>query len=116
MDPGLLDQRVRLERQGGGADALGQPDGTWSLVVAVRARRLKNKASQAVVADRETETKRVTFRVRSRPFATSYQAGDRLVEFERRDHPETVWNIHGVGEVEGTRGEYSDVECEAPAR
>jgi head-tail adaptor len=113
MNPGLLDQRVRLERQAGEMDPLGQPDGAWALVVAVRARRLKEKASQAVVTDRDTETKRVTFRVRSRPFATSYQAGDRLMECARRDHPEATWRIHGVSEVEGTRGEFSDVNCES---
>ena len=113
MNPGLLDQRIRLERRGTEADALGQPVESWSLVVAVRARRLRDKGSQAVVADRDTELLRTTFRVRSRPFATSYRAGDRLVEFARRDHPETVWSIHSVMEVEGTRGEYSDVNCEA---
>lgn len=116
MNPGLLDQRIRLERQGAGTDAVGQPVDTWTLVVAVRGRRIRPQGQQAVVTDRETEMRRVTFRVRSRPFATSYQAGDRLVECERRDHPEAAWNIHSVIEVEGTHGEFSDVICEVPIR
>lgn len=112
MNPGLLDQRILLERQASNVDALGQPLASWSIVVGVRARRVRAKGEQTVNADRSTEIQQVTFRVRSRPFATSYRAGDRLVECERRDHPEAVWNIHSVGEVEGTGGQWSDVRCE----
>ena len=109
MNPGMLDRRIRLERQGVGTDALGQPIESWALVVSVRARRLRETGVETVASDRDTEVKRATFRVRARPFATSYQDGDRMVEFARRDHSETVWKIHSVTEVEGTGGEYVDV-------
>ncbi|MEK7952776.1 head-tail adaptor protein [Luteolibacter soli] len=117
MNPGLLNQRIRIERAGAGADALGQPTEAWELVLSVAARRMRDKAAdEAVIADRDTEKRTIRFRVRSRPFTQIYEPGDRLVEAKRTDQPETIWNITGWTEVDGTNGMYTDILCAAPAR
>jgi hypothetical protein len=69
---------------------------------------------EAVLADRDTERRGKTFRVRSQPFLGIYREGDRMVEEERTDIPETVWKVTGWTEVNGSRGMYVDVSAAAP--
>lgn len=115
MNPGLLNLRVRLERQGVTKDALGQPVETWTSIRIVMARGMVPRDRGTVVAgDRETERRGKVFRVRSQPFLGLYRAGDRLVELARTDIPETVWKIEGWTEVEGTAGMYVDVAGVVP--
>lgn len=113
MNPGLLREPLSLERQGAGRDALGQPSAEWAVVAGsevLRGRRMKPKAQQdEMVADREREGQQAVFRVRSQPFLSLYQDGDRLVETAGRMMPAGVWEISGWAEVDGTAGMYVDV-------
>ena len=69
MNPGLLNLRVRLERQGVEKDALGQPVEGWTAIRTVMARGMSPRdRGTAVVGDRDTERRGKTFRVRSQPF------------------------------------------------
>lgn len=116
MNPGLLNQVIRLQRQGLATDELGQRLDTWSSVYQLRARRkpVKSRAKmEEVIANRDTERRTMVFQLRARPFITLYQAGDRLLELARKDFPEEVWKITGWSEIEGTNGMYVEVGAEA---
>ena len=115
MNPGLLNQVIRLQRQGLVTDELGQRLDTWSTVATLRARRKPVKSRgkmEEVIADRDTELRLMVFQLRTRPFVTLYQAGHRLLELARKDFPEEVWKIAGWSEVEGTNGMYIEINCE----
>ncbi|MDB6078744.1 MAG: hypothetical protein JWO82_2491 [Akkermansiaceae bacterium] len=118
MNPGLLEQQITLLRQGVAVDELGQPSQEWTAVgTGFRARRMVPKAQQESQAgDRPNERTTMSFRVRSQPFITLYQAGDRVRELARTDFPETIWEITGWAEVEGTSGMYVDISCASPLR
>lgn len=115
MNPGLLNLRIRIERKGTTTDALGQPEEAWTVAGRFRARGMNLRdRGEAVLADRDTERRGKTFRVRSRPFLSFYRPGDRLVEEARKDIPSTTWKIAGWTEVEGTSGMYVDIAAEVP--
>ncbi len=111
---------IRIERRSEDTDALGQPLEAWTRVGACFARRMGERAqvekSEEIAADRETEGRRIVFRVRSRPFVGWYREGDRLVEPARNGLSETVWAIKGWAEVEGSGGAYVDIKAETPAQ
>lgn len=112
MNPGLLNQRIRFERQSQASDEIGQPFDMWEHVggCAARRRPVSTRArTEQVIADRDTERRTMVFQMRSRPFCTLYREGDRLVELMRADFPETVWKIIGWAEIEGTNGMYVEV-------
>jgi len=115
MNPGLLNLRIRFERKGSTTDSLGQPVEVWSVVGRCQARGMAQRdRGEAVLADRPTERRTKVFRVRSRPFLTFYQAGDRLVEEARVDFPPQAWEIEGWTEVEGSGGMYVDIAAAVP--
>ncbi len=117
MNPGLLNQVIRLQRQGLTTDELGQRLDTWTAVAQLRARRkpVKSRAKmEEVIADRDTEKRSMVFQLRARPFITLYEAGDRLLELARKDFPEEVWKIASWSEVDGTNGMYIELACEIP--
>lgn len=115
MNPGLLDHPIRIERQSDAADDIGQPVAAWARVGGCFSRRMADRARpEEVIADRKTERRTATFRVRSRPFIDWYRDGDRLVEDARQGFPETIWDITGWAEVEGTQGMYVDVKAIEP--
>lgn len=119
MNPGLLNQRIRFERQSTGADEIGQPVEAWSSIGGCAARRkpVSTRArTEQVIADRDTEKRTMVFQMRSRPFCTLYKEGDRLVELKRTDFPETTWKIIGWAEIEGTNGMYVEVTTEVSDR
>lgn len=115
MNPGLLNQRIRFERQIQAADELGQRIEAWEIVGGCAARRkpVSTRArTEQVIADRDTERRATVFQMRSRPFCSLYKDGDRLVELKRTDFPETTWKIIGWTEIEGTNGMYVEVIAE----
>lgn len=119
MNPGLLKQRIRFERQSQASDEFGQPVDVWQSVGGCAARRkpVNTRArTEQVIADRDTERQTIVFQMRSRPFCTLYQEGDKLVELKRTDFPETTWKIIGWAEIEGTNGMYVEVTAEVPER
>lgn len=114
MNPGLLNQRVRFERQSLESDELGQRIEAWVAVGGCAARRkpMTTRArTEQVIADRDTERRTMVFQMRCRPFSTIYREGDRLVELKRVDFPETVWRIVGWTEIESSPG-YVEVTAE----
>lgn len=66
--------------------------------------------------DRPTERRSVVFRVRSRPFTTLYQEGDRLSEAARPGIPAREWEISGWSELESEGGRWIDVTAIELAR
>lgn len=119
MNPGLLRQLVFFQRQTADTDELGQRLDEWETIGRCFARRkpVNTRArTETVIADRDTEKQTMVFQMRSRPFVSIYQAGDRLVEAKRVDFPETAWRVIGWAEVEGTNGMYVEVTAEIPAK
>jgi head-tail adaptor len=117
MNPGLLNLRIRVERKGTTTDSLGQPVEAWTVVGRCQARGMTPRdRGEAVVAERPTERRGKIFRVRSRPFLTFYQPGDRLVEEARADFPPQTWEIEGWTEVEKTAGMYVDISAATDGR
>ncbi|QJE95204.1 phage head closure protein [Luteolibacter luteus] len=115
MNPGLLNQRIRFERQTTSADETGQPIESWLKLGGCAARRkpvTSRARTEQVIADRDTERRTMVFQMRSRPFCSLYKEGDRLVELKRTDFPETVWKVIGWAEIEGTNGMYVEVTTE----
>ncbi len=116
MNPGLLREPLVLERMGAGRDALGQPSGAWAQVAGSPVlrgwRRRAAAVPEAEISDRKVERERAVFRLRSQPFLGLYRPGDRLREPAGRMTPERVWEIRGTAGVEGTNGEFCDVEVE----
>lgn len=114
MNPGLLREPLSLERKSTTKDSLGQPLDTWTKVTGsdkIRARKMKPKAPEEEVSgDREREEETAVFRVRSQPWRSLYQNGDRAVEPASRFRGAVKWEIRGVSEVEGTQGGYLDVK------
>lgn len=115
MNPGLLNLPIRIERKDTAADTLGQPFEAWVTAGRCMARGLKDAdRGETMGGDRPTEQRGKVFQVRSRPFVSFYQAGDRLVEEARADWPETVWKVDGWTELAGTRGMYLEITAHSP--
>lgn len=112
MNPGLLDIPLNLLRLATAQDELGQPVETWESVGSFRGRKMKPKIwPEKPGGDRMNERTTFTYQVRSRPFVTLYQPGDRLQAQARTDFPVETWEIVGWGEIDGTSGMYVEVEC-----
>lgn len=115
MNPGTMKHPIRFERRSTETDDLGQPVEEWVRVGACFSRRMTERASaQVVVTDRDTESRTMLFRVRTRPFVGWYREGDRLVEPPRNGLPEKIWSIDGWAEVEGSNGMYVDIKASTP--
>lgn len=115
MNPGMANIPLRLRREAATVLDTGERAGTWAEVAGgpIWARRMKPRAlAEATLADRPTERRALVFRVRSRPFLTLYEKGDRFSEPARTTTPAAEWEITGFSEVEVEGGEWVDVMVE----
>lgn len=119
MNPGTLDTPITLEERRTNADALGQPLDEWCEVRTIFAARrrprpiLQSEREQRDTA-RESERRDIVFRVRVQPFVSIYQPGMRIKEPRRSNMPDVIWRIIGWSDVNGTAGQWVDIECATP--
>lgn len=115
MNPGMLDTLLVLEAPGPARGPDGAVLDQWDELQRIFARRMRPRGGPPATDDepKDQETRRVTFRVRRRPFLDLYRNGCRFRETGANNLPGTSWRILSWSEVEGTRSSYVDCACEA---
>lgn len=114
MNPGKLDTPIQLERPGTERDELGQLLDSWEPVGhPLFATRIEPRIRPELVqGDRETERQSLRLRVRSQPFLSIYEAGQRVREQRRTDIPEKLWSVTGWTETPYSKGMYVDISVD----
>jgi len=114
MNPGLLDTRLIHDRRSAARGTDGSVSTAWDELGSTWARRMRPRGGGSTgETTKDQERRMIVFRVRSQPFLSRYQNGDRFRETAANNLPSAVWRIDGWSEAEGTRGAYVDVTCEA---
>lgn len=114
MNPGLLDTRLIHERRNSARGADGSLSKSWNELGPTWGRRMRPKGAESSgEASKDQERRTIVFRVRAQPFLSRYQNGDRFRETTANNLPPAVWRVLGWTDVEGTRGGYVDVSCDA---
>lgn len=101
-----LRERITLLRRGTETDEFGQPTDDLveveSFRAALRTARIVRRGDEA---DQEFTRDFLGIIVRTRPFRTYYQAGDRIRIESYHGHESEVWEISSFVELPYTRGE-----------